>query len=652
MNEKGRMDDLASLFLPDLLQPLSSDVADVKDDSFMFQERRSNISTPLSTGLGMFMAFPEGDGHEQEEQLNTGQYGLNGATGPILGLPSAQFNPAQFSNSAANYHNKFQPHRYSPFPEVDFSHTLHYAEFIPAEAGFQQPLRRHQRRQMLPVQAAFSPLTVIGQFDGVLWQNIEDGPPQLYGGQNGPDFAVPTQRQQKADGLPRRDNFVNHNDNLGEATVAPPKPQRKKDNSTVENIKFDYSPQLLLRLLQLHANSVCNQPLTDSIGKTISTDFLASLDGRLLTGDQDNYNYLTMFLEPPNEDDVYSPRVISCYRRNFFSLRMTFKVADFDRLLFVSGYPVQRFRIDIGAVAEGKEGETASIIITKDKEKLKKEGNGSDGDNNVKTETKGVVRSKEVLVNITEKSTPIDVDSLGLDNTFWIKKLLYKTATSNSSNINFQTYFRVTAKLIAETASGSHVLHDFIGVPMTVRGRNPSFYQDRKEIRIKTYVNGHDSKTTGTKVQNLAEPSNPQPAVKTEYNDAVGVPQGDAELPGSRMTAGESDRKDLSLSLSTNSNEYPNNALQPAQPMNAKQQSRSVEKMISAKKENGKNYHYFPILSVYYLPPINVVYFPHGAHQDNTNDESSVTKDGDSDVSTPATNTSVEKKRGSKVYFR
>lgn len=671
MDDKGRMDDLASLFLPDLLHPLTSDVPPVKDEPFLFQERRSNISTPLSSGLGMFMAVPDDRDAPEPEEPPNGQYSLFGQP---QGYQVAQFGASTYPNGASTYYNNFQPHRYLPFPEADFSHTLHYADFIPAEAGFQQPLRHHQRRQMLPVQAAFSPSTVIGQFDGVSWQTADEGPGPMYGGgHNGGDFAVPAQRILKSDSFARREAQLSGGDYSAGPPASAPKTKRKKDKGSLANARFDYSPELLLRLLQLHPNLAPTHVLADSAGHQVASEFLASLDGRLMTSDQDNYNHLSVFSGSPIEDEVYAPRVISCYRRNFFSLHMNFKLGNFTGPLYLAGEPVVRFRIDIGAVAEGKEGDSVSFMIIKDKEKPEK--NESDGianetDKLKARDKKDASRTKEVSVSLTEKSNPIELDNCGLENSFWIKKLQFKSATSNSSNINFQTYYRVTAQLIAETASGAHVLHDLIGVLMTVRGRNPSFYQERKDIRIKGNTDGPGAdkgsrkrtvKPATESVENLLA------FIKNESQDAVAPLEKRADFvqdtdnpdgANDSVTDSQNDSLKQSESVEDNTNDNASvgantQQLAPAiQNPPATSSASSVSKMISSRRQEGKNYHYFPILSVYYLPPINVVYFPHGAHQDNTNDESSVIKEADSDASTPATSTSVERKRGSKVYFR
>lgn len=650
MDDKGRMDDLASLFLPDLLHPLSNTHTSAgekaADVSFLVQDRSSNISTPLSSGLGMFMTFAEDRDQNGQgvSSANNFQYGPNGQ---IVNYPQNHYNSANFPNGSINYHSNFQSHRYLPFPDQDFSHTLHYAEFIPAEAGLQQPLRHHQRRQMLPVQPAFSPSTVIGQFDGISWQGTDEFGLLLYSGST-PEFAIPGQRPIKNEQFIKKD--IGFNGLKKEKAKAKKVQPEKGTKGATPQINVDYSPKTLSRLLVLVPNLVPVEVLTDSTGQIVATKFLAILDGRLLTNDQDNYNHICAHSGTPKADEVYLPRVISCYRRNFVSVHLKFTLDNFSGLLFFHGKPVNRFRIDIGAITEGKDQTPVPFMIINEKDKSTKEKDKKDSN-----------RSKLEPVSLVEKSNPIELQDCRLENSFWIKKLQFKSATSNNSNLNYQTYYRLTAQLVAETDSDASVLHDLIGVCMTVRGRNPSFYQERRDIRIKSSsTEGYIGNELEDNLKQMLEPvsqslvdSTPK-YIKEEDNDETNTlkvgpnfDSGNGMVKNGTVEEYDDDGENTSSSQSDSRVLSQPVQVPPSQPVS------SVDDFIASKtKDVEKNYHYFPILSVYYLPPINVVYFPHGAHQDTVADKTTTAREGDSKESTPGTSASVEKKRGSKVYFR
>lgn len=659
MNEKGRMDDLASLFLPDLLHPLSStDNGQSKpDESFFYQDRRSSLSTPLSSGLGMYMAFTDepDQGEAAEVPLNVHQAYANNAY--PQNPPQPQYIPTNYPNMPINIHNNihanYQPHRFLPFPDQDMGHILHYSDFVPAEAGLLQPMRHHQLRQRLPVQPAFSPSTVIGQFEGLAWQGNDDFTSQLYSGHVTPDLQALGQRAIRNDQLLRPDIDLA---NARKDRPKPKKPLPEKVRTTAAKaaapkINLDYSQEALSRLSVLAPNGELSCTLTDAAGRAVPCKFSASLDGRLLTNDQDNFNHISFYTGAPSQDEVFLPRVISCYRRNFVSVHFELSVDNFSGGLFVHGSPVNRLRIDIGAITEGTSPSAVPFMIMNDKDKGAKDKDKKDPS-----------RPKITPVYLLDKSNPVELSSLASSNAFCIKKLQFKSATSNSSNLNYQTYYRLTSQLVAETDAGPKVLHDLIGASMTVRGRNPSFYQERKDIRIKT--NSIDNIPLGDLESKLRDPLEPtseptidsaQTVVKSEESEGIKTVDEEAEYESGDKASDSNDKDADGDSAAPNSPLEHSQSQSLSQPTQASQQQimANVDEFIASKtKDSENNYHYFPILSVYYLPPINVVYFPHGVHQDKAADESNVSRESESKVSTPGVSTTMERKRGSKVYFR
>lgn len=660
------MDDLASLFLPDLLHPLSGLPSRKQSDAFLFHSR-SNISTPLSSGLGMFMALTdERDLAPTDSSATTFPNGSvppnSGDVGPSAPAPAAlgqtyqgtfvpnatnaipmgyhsqtPYNPT-FPNTPMGLHNNFQNHCFGMLPDQDYGHTLHYADFVPAAAGFQQPLRHHQRAQMLPVQPAFSLSTVIGQFDSMGWPLTDDLAPMslIAFGNATPETMAP---------VPPGMGSVTPVSKPETAEVAPHKEKQKKLLTTDKSkgdgdIHMDYSSEALDQLLQLAPTvNLAHQlvQLTDSGGNPVTTTFTGSLNGRLLTNDHDNYNHICAYTGTPDPNEVYSPRVISCYRRNFVSIHLRFALNNFPTPLFLRGEPVTRFRIKIGAVAEGKDQNEVLFMIINDKEKSTKE--------KFKRERN---RPSAGEINLVDKVTAVELQDCDLENNFWIKKLQFKSATSNSASLNFQTYYRITASIVAETESSVGVLHDLMGACMTVRGRNPTFFQDRKDFRIKTGPHLGSEVSSITKQQlELAEGSVGQELLRVKEEEVDDVqPEKDVDSNQEKESRDSIAASDVEGEAANQSDvQPPSRAAQAELPKVA-----SVSEFIASKIQDGeKNYHYFPILSVYYLPPINVVYFPHGAHQDTSGGDGNTSRDGENTVNVP---NDPGKKRTSKVYFR
>lgn len=664
MNEKGRMDDLASLFLPDLLHPLS-DLPRKHPDDFLYG--RSSLSTPLSSGLGMFMALADERDLAPETSATSflnGSVPPSGAApvtsagvpGPLavqsyppgtlvpnasanaMGYYSQPTHNSTFPNTPMGIHSNFQNHCYAMFPDQDFGHTLHYADFVPPEAGFQQPLRHHQRSQMLPVQPAFSLSTVIGQFDSMGWPPADEIVPMglMTFGHVTPDPTASLQAKMR----PQSAEVAARSDMLKDPIVS------DKPKGNLQDVQMDYSPEALDALLQLAPNVqlvLRLAQLTDAAGSPVDSSFVGSLDGRLLTNDHDNYNHICAYTGTPDPNEVYLPRVISCYRRNFVSVHLRFVLDSFSGPLFLRGEPVTRFRVKIGAVAEGKDQQDVPFMIINDKEKSAKEKSAKE---KLKRE-RG--RPNSAGINLMDKDTVVDLQDCEQENNFWIKKLQFKSATSNSASLNFQTYYRITASIVAETDSSSAILHDLIGACMTVRGRNPTFFQDRKDFRIKTGPREElgVSNIVRQQLESASDSVVQNPLyVKEEEVDDV-QPDKEAEPTQEKESKDSAEASDGEAEAGN----QPEVQASSRAGQTGMTRVASVNDFIASKIHDGdKNYHYFPILSVYYLPPINVVYFPHGAHQDTAGGDGNTTRDGEN-VSSVA-NDPGEKKRRSKVYFR
>lgn len=201
-----------------------------------------------------------------------------------------------------------------------------------------------------------------------------------------------------------------------------------------------------------------------------------------------------------------------------------------------------------------------------------------------------------------------------VDKYFVIKQCQFKSATPNNGHLNFQNYYHLIVKLLAVVADLYHddyyeedpglagasgasgtgggetneiLLCELKLEPIIVRGRNPSFYADREDMLIRgrllyskqSYKLAISGGLEPGDDANFDNDGSATPAPPNDNNDQLD--DSDARLPPSRealelvpdaLSALGNDSHDLLTLL---------------------------------------RYKYFPILNVYYLPPINVVYFPH-----------------------------------------
>lgn len=653
MDNKDRMDDLASLFLPDLLHPLPAglDPAVKQEDDFA-SYGRSNVSTPSSIGLGFLMLYGKPDGaaqsvpdagdfaqfagfHDNSAALAANTFSPQYAH--MMGQYSAQY---PYGGTAMPNYGKFQGLRHLPYPE-DTGHTLHYADFVPAEAGVQQ---RHQLRQhMLPMQPALNGSSVIGSFDNMPWVTGGDvGQPYaggaLYGSRPGAsaekssdEFAQPTDAERATEKLKSK------------------AADRKKPAAEVR-IKVDYSPDALRLLLDMKRlrNPSWRPLLTTKDNDPVPFHFQAFLHGRFLTNDIDNSNFVLVTSRAVNPDTSYEPLVISCYRRNFINIHFAFSVSNQKQEpLYVAGEQVQRFRIDIDAITNGGDKRLAPLYTISANDKSSKEQSRA-GDN--------------IPIQMIDPGHHIDVQACTSENYFMVKKLQFKSATANSINLTHQTYYRLATNLVAELPSGDCVLDELVSTHIIVRGRNPFFYKEKNDLLIKPksphLIASYTDSPFSVKPAELDVPA--AEIAESSIQAGADEEETEAKVKEQYMVNEKTEDEVEELAEEENGDENEGNGDNDDSDVEFGSETKLAEVLPNAtnlkdfvsRMSSDNNYHYFPILNVYYLPPINVVYFPHGAHQANTAQERPQTPfDGESKTSTPSTQ-GAGRKRGSNVYFR
>lgn len=560
MNDKGN-DDLASLFLPDLLHPLANTDDIIKqEDEFgpaLFLDRRSDVLTP-----------------------------------PLLGLF------AQYEQPEMPFHFNQNIRRYLPFGEEN-GRTLHYADFVPLEAAGHLP-KQHQQlyMQMMQVQPAFLPLTVIGQFEG-----FNPWIPNM------PGAPVPVERFE-------RERLEAHT-HIPIAKMDPPPVEKPKIKRELNLPHIDYKQVNILPLMDLKPGGR-KEAVYDRSGREVAVGFRGFLNGRFFTNEQDNYNYMLVSAGTPTLQQQAMPQMMSCYRRNFIQVNVNLQVDTAE--LMLNGEPFLKFRIEVGASTNRDDGDDVPIIIGVEKAKDVREVPRSDADCNP--------------IRLNELSHTVDLVG-PTDGYYSVKKVQYKSATANSLNLTFQTYFQLTVKLIAVLPSRDVVVRELVSSPTIVRGRNPSFYQERQDVLIKgrSACSTMSYRLSGQDSQANTATLSSDPEVKAELNSQE--PDEEANDDDGEEVEAEEDEEGKDKKLPPGSAINLKSLLDP-------------ESFIKDGKRT--HYRYFPILNVYYLPPINVVYFPHRAHQFKQPSMPSPAPQ-DSKASTPSTG-GTERKRTSKVYFK
>lgn len=434
------------------------------------------------------------------------------------------------------------------------------------------------------------------------------------------------------------------------------KKPKKKKAKTSNFYQIDYKPKKLTRLLDLKGHKVGDYNIVDKDGHEIKVKFNAFLNGRFFSNDVDNNNYILARNETDRSLGKKDPKVISCYRRNFIQMVFNLNLSDFildNKVLKLQsseyGYTITRiikwFKIEVFASTDMADVRNVPIII-------KDDNKDKDPKNELKSSMKLIPISSDEHIITFNNSTIINNE---IDNYYVVKKLQFKNATPNNGNLTFQNYYQLKVRLKAiiadlyyddymdEDFSATHnqdnneiILFELNSEPIIVRGRNPSFYTERKDVLIK----GRSSLTKDSfvNIENYNSEGGEDLNDLNDANDINDINNGDFPLMENRETSADNNGEDEEFDPYMEGLEVPGGLLggskQPE--LNTEQESNSEEIQELSDEAEGqilktgptlgtnpssidfkslKGYNYFPISNVYYLPPINVVWFPHGAHQ-------------------------------------
>ncbi|EGW34605.1 uncharacterized protein SPAPADRAFT_135206 [Spathaspora passalidarum NRRL Y-27907] len=493
---------------------------------------------------------------------------------------------------------------------------------------------------------------------------------------------------------------------------------RRNRNTKATDVEIDYKPFKLKRLLDFKQSGVTSSndyKLIDKDNNEIEIDFCGFLNGRFLTNDIDNNNYIFTKNELQRESGEETvpkvvnkkedPKVISCYRRNYIQISLNVNIHGFkgsnSKLLKLQtseyGYTITRvikyFKIEILAATNISNSKNVPILIRNDPKDIEK-----DKDKDLKKNVQANYEYKDDLVKpgpITSQehililNDECQIENGAIDKFFVIKKLQFKNATPNNGNLTFQNYYHLKIKLscivadlyyddyieedgaigndasAATTNNGGDnneiILAELISEPIIVRGRNPSFYAERKDILIKgRHPNSRGSFKMATQpISHINVQVDDQDLDYHDEDDEEGVAAGeDEEASGSGPANMEEDDDDQHIQTINPEEDNNEDDGSPISFNNEEQRARAGSLVTTNSQipplaystnqsaldvKNVKKYKYFPISNVYYLPPINVVYFPHRAHQSQKGEEA------DPQVEPAVVN---HTKKSSNVYFK
>ncbi|CCG20413.1 Rep1 protein [Candida orthopsilosis Co 90-125] len=561
MNSSDRTEDLASLFLPDSLQ-----------------------QTPQAP------ATPATASTMTERLVDNSNYLLPKENTASTSLPNSSYQ--DFLNN-----NNFINRPTGDEQEQQFSHVNHYAPYLPYDAN----IMTHYQNFHNPMYPYF------------------------------PEEIQPYGAFQQSESLQRNQQY--EMDIPPEEEVREPESPKKKSKGRKRDLKhtlveIDYKPAKLKKLLDLNpsgATSMNDYKIIDNNNKEVAVEFSGFLNGKFFTNDTDNNNYLFTKNELQKEESkpLEDPKIVSCYRRNYIQVLMNMRLAgvtnDFKLLKLQTseyGYSTTRvikyFKIEIQAMTNISNSKSVPIIVrNSEKEVLKQEPK----DDVVQPTSIGA----DHVVVLNESGINNE-----LDKYFVVRKLQFKNATPNNGNLTFQNYYHLKVKLSCVVAdiyyddyvddianlnnsgnTNEFLLAELVSEPIIVRGRNPSFYSERKDvlIRCRPYLSKKSYQLATESARDKLEDDDEHVSLESTEDDI------DDQLDEGHVS-----------------------------PIDKMKQTNSTNSEIDLNEIDG--YKYYPISSHYYLPPVNVVYFPHRAHHPIEKDDYESTVEP------------VVQRKSSNVYFK
>lgn len=580
---KDRLDDLASLFLPDLLHP-AINTPNVK------QETQPMMPMEMESDFGE--------------------------------RPNAYEMIPNFSSNQMNH--------------LSSNHINHYASYVPIEAAASVPKHHYDFHLLaqMPQQDLHMPYNPVNSFYPYV------GQPQW--------LEEPVS-------------------NSMTPVEAPPKVKRKK-RKPLPSPGLDVRAAKLTGLLDfipLEKNKsavISDYKIIDKNNKEIKLLVSGFLSGKFFTNELDNSNYV-----PPDDAHTKDGNVLSCYRRNWISLLINLNLSKFSDVnskvlklqtteyCYIITRVIKWLKIEISARTIQSQTKEIPMIISQDKDK--KEGTESPSPETVVPE---LIHDSTHIVPVNQLI--INENTLAIDHFYILKKLQFKNATPHNGNFMFQNYYHLRIKVSAVVADMYYddydvdlhqnsddrneiVLSELVTRPIIVRGRNPSFYYEKKDILIK-------SRNPVLRKDYAEAAAAPEPISTSE--PVTNAPSPDVHTPESHDEESDSPGKRAS-DTPVPQPDPENKSVAPVVYSAASANSINFKSIFT---NDGPRYKYFPMSNVYYLPPINSVYFPHRAHT-TQGPEDAIQESENSDTGKPAAPlpSSLEiherqRRTLSNVYFR
>lgn len=364
-----------------------------------------------------------------------------------------------------------------------------------------------------------------------------------------------------------------------------------------------------LQVLQLISSNVLSLVETDANLQTTEVDLLSkiqfrgSLAGRLYINPESFVklsqlrNFLTL-MEEANSTQLF------CYRRNWISINFTM---DLGFLKLVNGEkPFDEISISLSSSLRKQDNKdsTKVSVIKESEEFIFHKTEVKNFDNIIQASDSKITVKYDHLVKIATKSDDVQI--------LW-DQIKFKSATANNRHDAANKHYIIVLEVNFHKNSSDNdtISHTriFESHQIIVRGRNPSFYSKKGDILI-----GKIRKLSGSKTS------------KFDLNPIENTDSSAHSLNPTNNIKSTDNQKTTAALNSTASIDGDYRTFSPAVGSIVKSEKNGITGSMSQVKDThdkhsvlkesngGSSYQYFRVTDNYYLPPVDVGYFPHYVH--------------------------------------
>lgn len=390
-------------------------------------------------------------------------------------------------------------------------------------------------------------------------------------------------------------------DKMKKEQYAPPKEPKvhgKESGKAVENENH---------VLQLISDHVLALMEVDADAQTIKENFSfkipfrGSIAGRLYINPESVVK-LSQLCNVSTLMEVVNSTQLFCYRRNWISLDFTMSLKFLENIK--EGRPFDKMSLHLSSSLRKRDNKdsTKVSVITESEEFMFHKAEVKNTENVIQASESEVSIQYDDLVKISEHNE---------DMHFLWDQIKFKSATANNRHDAANKYYTIVLEVRfydSQNDANDTVVHTkiFESHQVIVRGRNPSFYSKKGDILI-----GKIKKQSASRTR--AEVNHSESTDTAQFTPNPKLASSIDNLRTDTMTKAGAVDNDYKLPITALGNTVVN-ASSGASKSLSKLKSGNDRNLALKETKGGSSYQYFRVTDNYYLPPVDVGYFPHYVH--------------------------------------